>query len=65
VVAVVGAEITVAVLQVNVFELGMNLHPWLWMVGPLAGSLLILVVGMFGTRSLISTPPMIVLRGLD
>ena len=28
-------------------------------------ALLILVVGMFGTRSLISTPPIIVLRGLD
>jgi putative ABC transport system permease protein len=65
VVAVVGAEITVAVLQINVFELDMSLHPWLWVVGPLAGSLLILIVGMFGTRSLISTPPMIVLRGLD
>jgi len=64
-VAVVGAEITVAVLQLNVFELTMNLHPWLWVVGPLVGSLLILVVGMFGARSLISTPPIIVLRGLD
>ena len=65
VVAVVGAEITVAMLQLNVFELAVNLHPWLWIVGPLAGSVLILLVGMFGARSLISTPPIIVLRGLD
>lgn len=65
VVAVVGAEITVVVLQLNVFELAMKLHPWLWVFGPLAGSLLILLVGMFSTRSLISTPPIIVLRGLD
>ena len=65
IVAVVGAESTVAMLQLNVFELSVNLHPWLWVVGPLAGSLLILVVGMLGSRSLISTPPIIVLRGLD
>jgi putative ABC transport system permease protein len=62
---VVGAEVTVVILQLNVFDLAMNLHPWLWVLGPLGGSLLILVVGMFSTRSLISTPPIIVLRGLD
>ncbi|MFP6837097.1 MAG: FtsX-like permease family protein [Pseudomonadales bacterium] len=65
VVAVVGAEVTVVVLQLNVFDLAMKLHPWLWILGPLGGSLLILSVGMFSTRSLISTPPIIVLRGLD
>jgi putative ABC transport system permease protein len=65
VVAVVGAEVTVVVLQLNVFDLAMKLHPWLWILGPLGGSLLILTVGMFSTRSLISTPPIIVLRGLD
>jgi putative ABC transport system permease protein len=64
-VAVVGAEITVAVLQLNVFELAVTLHPWLWVLGPLAGSTLILLVGMFSARSLISTPPIMVLRGLD
>jgi putative ABC transport system permease protein len=62
VVAVVGAEITVGILQVQVFELSFSLHPWLWAVGPVLGSLLILLVGMFGTRSLVSTPPWIVLR---
>ncbi len=64
VVAVVGAEVTVAVLQRQVFELGMSAHPWLWLLGPLVGSLLVLVVGILGTRSLVSTPPMLVLRGL-
>jgi putative ABC transport system permease protein len=65
VVAVVGAELTVAVLQRQVFELGMDLHPWLWLIGPLVGAVLILVVGLLGTRSLVSTPPMLVLRGLN
>jgi len=62
---VVGAEVTVAILQSQVFGLGMSVHPWLWLIGPLVGSLLILVVGLLGTRSLISTPPMLVLRGLN
>jgi putative ABC transport system permease protein len=65
VVAVVGAEVTVAVLQSQVFELGASVHPWLWLAGPLVGAVLILVVGIAGTRSLVSTPPMLVLRGLS
>jgi putative ABC transport system permease protein len=65
IVAVAGAEATVALLQSQVFELGVTFHPWMWLAGPLVGALLILVVGMLGTRSLISTPPMLVLRGLS
>ncbi len=65
VVAVVGAEATVAVLQRQVFGLEVSVHPWLWLIGPLIGTALILVVGLLGTRSLVSTPPMLVLRGID
>ncbi|MDZ7670654.1 MAG: FtsX-like permease family protein [Gammaproteobacteria bacterium] len=65
VVAVVGAEVTVAVLQSQIFEMGADIHPWLWLLGPLTGAVLILAVGLAGTRSLISTPPMLVLRGLN
>ncbi len=65
IVAVVGAEVTVAVLQSQVFEMGMAVHPWLWLTGPLVGALLILTVGLLGTRRLVSTPPMLVLRGLN
>jgi putative ABC transport system permease protein len=64
-VAVVGAEITVMILQTQVFELGADLHPWLWVTGPIVGALLILSVGIFGTRKLVSAPPMTVLRGLN
>ena len=65
IVAVVGAEITVAVLQRQVFELGAQMHPGLWLVGPFAGALLISVVGILGTRSLVASPPILVLRGLS
>ncbi len=65
VVAVVGAEITVAVLQSQVFELSMQLHPWVWPVGPLVGAFIIVIVGLLGSRALVNSPPMLVLRGLN
>jgi putative ABC transport system permease protein len=64
VVAVIGAEVSAAVLQRQVFSLPFQLHPWLWVTGPLAGAALVLAVGMFGTRRLVATPPMLILRGL-
>ena len=45
-VAVVGAEVTVALLQSQIFELPANAHPWLWLLGPIVGAGLILAVGL-------------------
>ncbi len=64
IVAVFGAEVTVAVLQTQVFELPYRLHPQLWLLGPLLGAVLITTVGLLGTRKVVSSPPMLVLRGL-
>ncbi|MEM7002287.1 MAG: FtsX-like permease family protein [Pseudomonadota bacterium] len=64
VVAVVGAELTVAMLQGQVFDLEVRAHPWIWPVGPIVGGLVIAFVGMLGARRLINSPPMQVLRGL-
>ena len=64
-VAVVGAEVTVALLQVQVFDLPAQIHPLMWVLGPLVGTVLILGVGLTGTRRLISSPPILVLRGLS
>jgi putative ABC transport system permease protein len=63
IVAVVGAEVTVALLQIQIFELPTRLHPWLWLIGPAIGASLVLAVGLFTTRRLVSTPPILVLRG--
>ena len=65
VVAAVGAEVTVALLQVQVFELPASVHPTLWLMGPLVGALLVLGVGLAGTRRLVSSPPMLVLRSVE
>ena len=65
IVAVVGAEVTVAALQTQVFDLGANLHPRIWLLGPFCGALIITGVGLLGSRSLLDSPPMNVLRGLN
>ena len=61
----VGAEVTVALLQSQVFEMPAKVHPSVWLAGPLAGGLLVAAIGWFSTRSLTQSPPMYVLRGLD
>lgn len=63
--AVAGAELSVALLQVQVFELSPRLHGWYWLVAPLVGALLVASVGLLGSRTLIASPPMRVLRSLD
>jgi len=65
VVAVIGSVVTVAVLQPQVFELDLQLRPWVWPVGPLAGAVVIVIVGLLGSRELVNSPPMLVLRGLN
>ena len=64
-VATVGAEVTVALLQTQVFELPASAHPALWALGPAVGALLVLGVGLVGTRRLVSSPPMLVLRNVE
>ena len=64
-VAAVGAEVTVALLQVQVFELPASAHPALWLLGPAVGALLVLGVGLAGARRLVSSPPMLVLRSVE
>ncbi len=64
IVATLGAETTVVLLQQEIFNLPVTLHPWLWLAGPLLGTLVVALVGMAGTRRLINSPPVLVLRDL-
>jgi putative ABC transport system permease protein len=65
IVATIGAEVTAYALQVEVFELPYQLHPWLWALGPGLGFVFILLIGLLGTRKLVNSPPVAVLRELD
>ncbi|WP_119394357.1 ABC transporter permease [Salinibius halmophilus] len=60
--AAMGAEATVAVLQTQVFQLSLSWHPWLWLVGPILGGLIIGFVGSWSTRNVVKVPPLWVLR---
>ena len=62
VVAVIGAEVTVHLLNSQVFELETGLHRELWLAGPLFGMALVAAVGWLGTRKLVHSPPAAVLR---
>ena len=62
--ATLGAEITVFGLQTQIFELEYTVHPWLWLLGPIIGMVLIGVVGIGATRSLVKTAPVAILREL-
>ncbi len=64
IVAVLGAEVTVFALQTRVFELDYEIHPWIWIAGPAVGMALIAGVGYLGTRKLVRSPPLLVLREL-
>ena len=62
VVAALGAEITVWLLSSEIFELPTRLHPWLWGAGPVLGVAVVAAVGYLGTRMLVASPPITVLR---
>ncbi len=62
--AALGAEVTAWVLQTQVFGLEVQVHPWLWLLSPVVGVLLIGTVGTLATRRVVDTPPVTVLREL-
>ena len=62
--ATLGSEISVFMLETQVFELGYRPNAILWLLGPVVGTLLIGIVGTLATRKVVSTPPSTVLREL-
>ena len=62
IIATVGAEASLYYLQEQVFEQEFNFHYWVWIAGPLIGTVLIAGLGMNSTREVVSTSPLNVLR---
>ena len=62
--ASIGAEAAVAILQRFMFDMPFALHPWLWLVGPLAGGVLVGALGVGYSRKAVVQPPLEVLRDL-
>lgn len=57
-----GTEAVLFYLQTTVFDMSPRWHPWLWVLAPGAGGLLIGTVGVLSTMKVVRTPPMQVLR---
>ena len=62
--AAIGAEAAVALLQRFMFDLPFSWHPWLWLVGPVVGGLLVGVLGVGYSRKAVTQPPLQVLNSL-
>lgn len=59
------AEIAMALIANRLFELPLRLHPWLWLVLPLGGALLVGMSGWLTTRHITRVPPMQSIRALN
>jgi putative ABC transport system permease protein len=64
VLASVCAEIAMALIAHRLFDLSPQLHPWLWLVLPPLGALLVGASGWLTTRHIVRVPPMQSLRAL-
>ena len=63
--AVVGAEFSVYLLQTHVFEMQYNGLSKIGWLGPLAGLMLVTSIGYFSTRGVVAVPPLQVLRRIE
>ena len=62
--ATLGSEVTVFMLETRMFELEYVASPHLWIAGPLVGMFLTASVGLLATRRLVTQPPVTLLRDL-
>ena len=60
--AAVGDEASLYGLQVFVFKGEPSWHPLLWLLGPSAGLAIIVAIGLFASRTVLTVPPMRLLR---
>ena len=56
------ATIAEMILAEFVFKMDIVINPWLWVVGPVACIMIIVIAGLLGTRRVLSSPPLITLR---
>jgi putative ABC transport system permease protein len=63
-VAAFAATATGAVLALEVFNVGYQINPWLWLIGAAGGATGIGFAGWLGTRRVLDQPPVETLRGV-
>ena len=60
--AALAATALEAVIANLVFKMDIMVNPWVWLVAPLISVAVIVAGGLAGTRKVLNTPPMVVLR---
>ncbi|MDP7455204.1 MAG: FtsX-like permease family protein [Gammaproteobacteria bacterium] len=60
-IATLGAEASLYILQEQVFEQEFSLHYWVWLAGPMMGMFIIAGLGINSTRKVVSISPLNVL----
>lgn len=60
--AAAGASALGYVIGHHVLRLDYTFNPWIWLIGFLAGVIGVLAAGLLGTRSALSSPPLLTLR---
>lgn len=60
--AAIGASLTAYLLAQRVFQLDYAFNPWIWWLGMGGGALGVGLFGLWGTRFVLSRPPLAVLR---
>jgi putative ABC transport system permease protein len=64
-IATLGAEVSLYYLQTQVFQQDFAPHYWVWLAGPIAGTVIIAGLGVGATRRVVETSPLAVLRQLS
>ncbi|MDX1735210.1 MAG: FtsX-like permease family protein [Halioglobus sp.] len=62
--ATLAAELSVYMLQTQAMDMSYVPSPWIWPLGITAGMVIIALLGVYACRSVVSTPPVAVLREL-
>jgi len=61
-IATFGSEISLYYLQTQVFQQEFSPHYWVWIVGPVLGTVIIATLGVSATKKVVNTSPLAVLR---
>lgn len=64
-VAALAAELTLVVIAQQLFAGSLQLHPWIWLAGPLGGALLVSLLGVAYSARSVGLPPLQLLRQLN
>jgi len=64
-IAAIGAEAVIYLLQTYMFQIPHEFHPNIWLLGPVGGALLIGLLGLWRSKEIVTVPPLQSLRALN